>query len=159
MKLSKQTVITGALSIFIAFVFIQSLFFKFTGSPETDHIFGTLDAWAAGFGFEGLFLPPGPFNAYVIGTAELIASLILLAGLFLKKPALTGLGALMALGVISGAIVFHLFTPLGIVVLDDGGTLFGMAVAVWLSAATLIIRNRQALLSLLPIGGGTQKAA
>ena len=35
-----------ALSVFIAFVFIQSLFFKFTDSPETTYIFvGKLDDW------------------------------------------------------------------------------------------------------------------
>ena len=37
-----------ALVLFIAFVFVQSLFFKFTDSPETQYIFGTLDAWAGG---------------------------------------------------------------------------------------------------------------
>ena len=128
---------------------MQSLFFKFTGSPETDHIFGTLDAWAAGFGFEGLFLAPGIFNAYVIGTAELIAALLLLSGLFLGRRLLTGLGAVMALGVITGAIFFHLFTPLGIVVMDDGGTLFGMAVGIWISSVILIIMHKDALLGLI----------
>jgi hypothetical protein len=35
------------LTVFVAFVFIQSLFFKFTGSPETVYIFqGKLDPWA-----------------------------------------------------------------------------------------------------------------
>ena len=38
------------LVLYVAFVFVQSLFFKFTNSPETVHIFGTLDAWAAGLG-------------------------------------------------------------------------------------------------------------
>lgn len=129
-----------ALTLFISFVFIQSLFFKFTGSPETQHIFGTLDAWASeSFGFSGLFVPPGPFNAYVIGTAELIASILLLAGLSANYRNLRLLGALMALGVISGAIFFHLFTPLGVEVQGDGGLLFGMAVGVWISAAILFV--------------------
>ncbi len=39
-------ILKWVLSIFIAFVFIQSLFFKFTGSPETDFIFGTLGEWS-----------------------------------------------------------------------------------------------------------------
>jgi len=147
--MNKRKIIKGILSIFISFIFIQSLFFKFAGSPVTDHIFGTLDAWAAGFGFPGLFLPPGIFNAYVIGSAELVASLLLLAGLFMGRALLTGLGALMALGVITGAIFFHLFTPLGIVVLDDGGELFGMAVGIWVSAAVLILMHKDALLGLI----------
>ncbi|MEO0423788.1 MAG: hypothetical protein AAF184_15730 [Pseudomonadota bacterium] len=125
-------------TLYIAFVFIQSLFFKFTGSVETTHIFGTLDAWAShAFGIEGLFLAPGPFNAYVIGSAELVASVLLLMGLIAGGLWLRLAGSLLALGIISGAIVFHLFTPLGIVVLDDGGLLFAMAVGVWVTAAAL----------------------
>jgi hypothetical protein len=60
----------------------------------------------------------------------------------------------MALGVISGAIFFHLFTPLGVSVLNtdgsrDGGLLFAMACGVWIAAATLLVTNRDLLLSLL----------
>lgn len=143
---NKTTILKWVLSLFISIIFIQSLFFKFTGAPETDHIFNTLDKWAAGLGFEGLFLPPGIFNAYVIGSAELVAALMLLAGLFLGRALLSGLGSLMALGIISGAIFFHLFTPLGIVVLDDGGTLFGMAVGIWLSSLALIFMHKDAVL-------------
>ena len=131
-------------------MFVQSLFFKFAGAPETQHIFGTLDAWAAEtFGIEGLFLPPGPFNAYVIGTAELIASILLLGGLVPRLRLLSGIGAIMALGVISGAIVFHLFTPLGVDVQGDGGLLFFMAVGVWVAAAILIFLRRDVLLGVL----------
>lgn len=137
------------LTIYIAFVFIQSLFFKFTYSPETAYIFTTLDQWAAGFGFEGLFVPPGPFNAYVIGTAELIASLLLLTGMFLQKPLLQGFGALLSIGVISGAIFFHLFTPLGVDPMNDGGVLFGMAVGVWFASVGMLVLKKKALLSLL----------
>ena len=62
------------LTLYIAFVFIQSLFFKFSDSPETQYIFGTLDAWAASLGLAGLFAPSGPFSQYVVGSAELLAS-------------------------------------------------------------------------------------
>jgi uncharacterized membrane protein YphA (DoxX/SURF4 family) len=148
-----QKIARTVLILFIAFVFIQSLFFKFTGSTETDHIFGTLDAWASQtFGISGLFLPPGIFNAYVIGSAELVASIILLTGLLSRFKILIPLGALLAMGVISGAIVFHLFTPLGIEVLGDGGTLFFMACGVWISSLILIILHRQSLLSLIKKG-------
>lgn len=144
-----KSIFPKILSVFIAFVFIQSLFFKFTYSPETEYIFSTLEAWAQGFGVVGFFVPPGIFNAYVIGTAELVASLLLLAGLFLHKPLLQGLGAVLALGVISGAIFFHLFTPLGIDVLDDGGTLFYMACGVWVSSAIIIFLRKNVLCGLL----------
>lgn len=136
--------------LFIAFVFIQSLFFKFTNSPETQYIFGTLDLWATGLGFGGVFATDGIFSQYVIGTFELIASVALLASLV---PAMRGLrvwAALLALGVISGAIFFHLFTPLGVSVVNtdgtqDGGELFALACGVWLSAAILIGLNRDQL--------------
>lgn len=150
-KINKKTFGIGVLAIFISFVFVQSLFFKFTGAPETQHIFGILDKWATDqFGISGLFLPPGIFNAYVIGTAELIASILLLTGLFTRIKILLPLGGLMSLGVITGAIFFHVFTPLGIVVQDDGGALFIMACLVWLSAASLTLIHRRLIFDLLP---------
>ena len=94
------------LSGYIAFVFIQSLFFKFTNSPETQYIFGTLNAWSSGLGFPGLFAPSGFFSQYVVGSAELVASTLLLLGLVLRRPLVHGVGALMAVGVISGALFF-----------------------------------------------------
>jgi uncharacterized membrane protein YphA (DoxX/SURF4 family) len=145
-----QAALPYILSIFISFVFIQSLFFKFSGAPETIYIFTTLDIWAEStFGIQGLFLAPGIFNAYVIASVELIASILLLLGLFTSCKTLNPLGALLAFGVISGAIFFHLFTPLGIVVQNDGGTLFGMAVGVWASSFILVIMGKEKLLNLL----------
>ncbi len=136
--------------LYIAFVFIQSLFFKFTDSPETQYIFGTLNAWAAGFGLDGIFAPGGIFSQYVIGSFELLASLALLASLLPALRWVRPYAALLALGVISGAIFFHLFTPLGVSVLNtdgsrDGGELFALACGVWVSAAILIVLNRDSL--------------
>ena len=137
------------LTLFVAFVFIQSLFFKFTGSPETVYIFqGKLDPWAASLGFAGVFAPGGIFSAQVVGTFELIASVLLLAGAASANPrAVQVLGAALGLGVISGAIFFHLFTPLGIAVVNtdgssDGGELFMLACGVWLSCALLLWLRR-----------------
>ena len=81
-----------ALTLYIAFVFIQSLFFKFSNSPETQYIFGTLEAWGASLGFAGLFAPSGIFSQYVVGTGELIASALLLAGLSLRLRVLRPVG-------------------------------------------------------------------
>lgn len=145
-----KKILPYALSIFISFVFVQSLFFKFSGASETVHIFSTLDQWASStFGIEGLFLAPGIFNAYVIASAELVAAILLLGGLFTKFKILNPIGALMAMGVISGAIFFHLFTPLGVNVQGDGGALFGMAVSVWISSAILILMNKDKLCGLI----------
>ncbi|MBY0468155.1 MAG: hypothetical protein K2Q07_04160 [Burkholderiaceae bacterium] len=133
------------LTIYTAFVFIQSLFFKFTGSPETVYIFqGKLDPWAATLGFPGIFAPGGIFSAHVVGTMELIASVLLIVGAsFPSRRGLQVLGSALGLGVISGAIFFHLFTPLGIAVVNadgssDGGQLFALACGVWLSCAALL---------------------
>ena len=122
---------------FIAFVFVQSLFFKFTGSYETEHIFGTLATWSGLSWF-------GTYGGYIIGIAELIAAILL----FTRWH---GLGAIMSVGIMSGAIFFHLFTPLGIpmpefsaageIVGDDGGLLFGMACLVWLCGAFLSVKD------------------
>ncbi len=146
------------LTIYIAFVFIQSLFFKFTGSPETVYIFQVkLDPWAASLGFPGVFAPGGIFSAKVIGTMELIASILVLAGAAMSgKRTVQVLGALLGLGVISGAIFFHLFTPLGVAVVNtdgtsDGGELFMLACGVWLSCAALLWMRREIWLRWLAI--------
>lgn len=143
-------------TLFVAFVFIQSLFFKFTGSPETVYIFqGKLDPWAASLGFPGVFAPGGIFSAKVVGTAELIASLLVLTGAFMAGNRLIQvLGAALGLGVISGAIFFHLFTSLGIAVVNtdgssDGGELFMLACGVWVCCALLLWIRRGVWLPLV----------
>ena len=142
------------LTLYVAFVFIQSLFFKFTGSPETVYIFqGKLDPWAASLGFPGVFAPGGIFSAKVVGAAELLASLLLLAGAAIsRRREVQVLGAAMGLGVISGAIFFHLFTPLGVAVVNtdgssDGGELFMLACGVWLACAALLWLRRSVWLA------------
>jgi uncharacterized membrane protein YphA (DoxX/SURF4 family) len=137
-----------ALTLYIVFVFIQSLFFKFADSVETQYIFGTLEAWGTSLGWPGLFAHDGIFSQYVVGTGELIASTLLLAGL--RVPVLRPLGALITLGVISGAIFFHLFTPLGVSVLNadgthDGGELFALACGVWVAAVLLLWMSRDVI--------------
>jgi hypothetical protein len=64
----------------------------------------------------------------------------------------------------SGAIFFHLVSPLGIDPYGDGGVLFKEACAVWLSSlAILAIRRRQAAalaeryLPFLPIPAGLKE--
>lgn len=142
----KKKLTTAILTLFASFVFIQSLFFKFSGAPETQYIFNTLNDWASNsIGIEGLFVPPGIFNAYIIGSAELVASILLLLGAFTKYKKFTPLGALLGLGVMTGAIFFHLFTPLGTEVQGDGGTLFTMACLVWVSCLVLLKLNKHLL--------------
>lgn len=110
------------LRIIAAGIMLQTLFFKFTGAAETIYIFETV-------GME-------PFGRYASGIAELIASILLLI------PSTTWLGAILGLGVMLGAIASHL-TVLGIEVQGDGGTLFAMAVAVFISSAILLFLHKE----------------
>lgn len=131
-----RTILTYALSLFIAVVFVQSLFFKFTGAEESLFIFQTIEDWS------GLtFFEPG--MRWVVGLSELVAAILLFV------PGVQVVGAVMAIGIMTGAIFFHLFTPLGIEVFGDGGTLFFLACGVWLSALVLIVLRRQQIFVLL----------
>ena len=127
------------LVIYVVFVFGQSLFFKFTGSEETQIIFSTIATWMGTVGL-GVIAPAfEQFGGIITGSVELVACILLL------MSASRRIGALIGLTVISGAIFFHLFTPLGINrVIDeagntDGGTLFFMACGVWLSCFIILI--------------------
>jgi hypothetical protein len=139
MKKYAQWLLVG----FVAFVFIQSLFFKFSGSEETVIIFNTIGEWMLSIG-----LPAGLAEAFAKHGGNVIGSTELFAVILLLIPASRLLGALLSLGVISGAIFFHLFTPLGVNrVIDaagntDGGALFYMACGVWICSAILIWLNR-----------------
>ena len=150
MKLKLRTLVPIALSLFSGAIFLDSLRFKFTNAPETQTIFGKLDAWAASFGAEGiLFSQSGIFSQYVIGTAELIATILLLVGLLPRFIKFGVLGNLIALGVMTGAVSFHLFTPLGIDPNNDGGLLFVMAVLVLLSQIVMLYLRRDVLAGLV----------
>jgi len=137
------------LAIICSLVFLDSLRFKFTNHPNTQEIFGRLDGWAESLGAGGLFSQTGLFSQYTIGTAELVASALLLLGIMPALRRFQGLGALIGLGVMSGAISFHLFTPLGIDPNNNGGGLFVMACIVWLSCAALLVWRRKLVLATL----------
>lgn len=65
------------------------------------------------------------------------------AAALLLHPRTPARGAIITLGVISGAIVSYL-TKLGFVVMNDGGLLFGLAVAVFICSASVhFIRRSQ----------------
>jgi uncharacterized membrane protein YphA (DoxX/SURF4 family) len=132
-----------AISIFAAAVFLDSLRYKFTDHPNTQEIFGRLDGWAASLGAPGLFAHAGLFSQYVIGTAELAASALLLIGLLPRLVRLNALGAAIGFAVMTGAVNFHLFTPLGIDPNNDGGGLFAAAVTIWVTTIVLLIIRRE----------------
>lgn len=138
----------AAISVFAAAVFLDSLRYKFTDHPNTQEIFGRLDGWAGTLGAPGLFGHTGLFSQYVIGSAELLASTLLLVGLLPRFGRLNALGALIGLGVMTGAVSFHLFTPLGIDPNKDGGGLFAAAVTIWVTTIVLLLIRRRELAGL-----------
>ncbi len=132
------------ITLIISAVFLDSLRFKFTDHPNTQEIFTRLNDWAGSFGASGLFAHTGLFSQYVIGTGELVASALLLAGMFFQRYRFVQvLGALLGLAVMTGAISFHLFTPLGIDPNDDGGGLFAAACMVWAGCVAMLVLRRE----------------
>lgn len=119
------TILSWICRIIVAVILLQTLFFKFTGAPESKYIFTTLMGENEALGRIGS------------GVVELFAAI------FLLIPKTGWLGALIALGTITGAIFSHL-TKLGIVVQDDGGTLFILACIIFvLSALTLWLHRKE----------------
>lgn len=127
------------IAAFNSLVFLDSLRFKFTNHPNTQEIFGRLDGWAASLGAPGLFAQTGLFSQYVIGAGELVASSLLLAGMLLSRYRwLQVPAALLGLSIMTGAISFHLFTPLGVDPNNDGGGLFIAACIVWAGCLAML---------------------
>lgn len=105
------------LRIVVAAILIQTLRFKFSAHPDSVYIFEKV-------GLE-------PYGRIGIGILELIAGILLLI------PKTVWAGALLTLGVISGAVFMHL-TLLGIEVNNDGGVLFTTAVVTLLLSVFLL---------------------
>ena len=122
--MKKKNTISWIARIAVAFILIQTLFFKFTGAPESIYIFEQM-------GIE-------PYGRIGSGIVELIAGVLLLI------TRTRAIGALLAFGTISGALLSH-FTVLGIEVNGDGGGLFGMAVVVFLLSLLLLIFHKEEL--------------
>ncbi|MBK6379836.1 MAG: DoxX family protein [Chitinophagaceae bacterium] len=122
-----KTIFTWVLRLLAAVILLQTLYFKFTAKPESVELFTML-------GME-------PWGRIGTGVAELIASILILI------PRTTLLGALMGLGLMAGAIFFHL-TKLGV---NFGGdaVLFINAVIVFVCCLGLIIIYRKNIPQLL----------
>jgi uncharacterized membrane protein YphA (DoxX/SURF4 family) len=123
------TIFTWLLRLFAALIMLQTLYFKFTAQEESVKLFTIL-------GME-------PWGRIGIGVLELIASLLILI------PRTTVYGAGLGLGLMAGAIFFHL-TKLGIVFEGDA-VLFTYAVITFVCCALLLIIYRARLLQLLKL--------
>jgi uncharacterized membrane protein YphA (DoxX/SURF4 family) len=125
MKITALT--TWILRLLAAVIMLQTLYFKFTGHNESVQLFTLL-------GME-------PWGRLATGVLELVASVLIL------YPRTTGYGAVLGLGLMSGAIFFHL-TILGV---DVGGDylLFIYAVIVFICCLFLVFIYRHQLLGLI----------
>lgn len=112
------------LRLIAAGIMLQTLLFKFSAAPESVYIFSTV-------GME-------PWGRIFVGVLELIASVLILI------PRTTAFGALVGIGVMTGAVFMHL-TRLGIVVLNDSGKLFAMAVVVLITCLVLLYWHRSTI--------------
>lgn len=106
------------LKVIVAIILLQTLYFKFSGSDESVYIFEKL-------GIE-------PFGRIGSGIVELIASILL----FINKTRFYA--ALTVVGTMFGAIISHVFI-LGIEVMNDSGTLFGLALITLIFSSILAI--------------------
>ncbi|MHA7863093.1 DoxX family protein [Flagellimonas marinaquae] len=110
-----------------AIILLQTLYFKFSAAPESVFIFEQL-------GLE-------PWGRIGLGVAELIIAILIMV------PKTTWLGALLGMGIMAGAIFSHV-TKLGVVVQNDGGTLFILALVTLIFSMALVWVNRKQI----PIG-------
>jgi putative oxidoreductase len=131
MLCKKPAIISWIVQVIVALVLFQTLFFKFTGAPEPRYIFTKL-------GME-------PWGRIGSGVVELVAVVLLLI------PRTAVFGAILAAGVIGGAIASHL-TGLGIAIPDpadptrtDGGLLFMLALIVLAGSLVIAFLRRSQL--------------
>lgn len=117
-----QKTISLITRIIIAVILVQTLRYKFTAHPDSVYIFTKV-------GLE-------PYGRIAIGVFELIAAILILI------PKTVWAGALLTLGIISGALFMHLIN-LGIEINGDGGTVFYMAVVVFILSLVVLWINRK----------------
>jgi hypothetical protein len=125
---SWRSAVSWTAQVLVAAILLQTLYFKLTYAPETQYIFGKLGGRPA---------------ATIAALVELVCAALLL------HSSAAGVGALLSLGVMGGAILGHLFV-FGVAILDaetgksDGGLLFGLAILVAAGAVVvLMFRWRQ----------------
>ena len=109
-------------------IMLQTLYFKFTGADESIFIFTHVHM--------------EPWGRIGVGIFELVASVLIVLN------ATAWMGAVLALGLMGGAIMMH-FTILGIEVQGDGGQLFLYAVLVSVCSAIVLLYNKKKIIDLI----------
>jgi uncharacterized membrane protein YphA (DoxX/SURF4 family) len=128
--------LTWPAALYIAYIYLWYEQFKLTGNQGSVDLFTILSDWLYLDGYEK------PFRL-TVAIAELVASFLVLL------PWTRMYGAVLSFGIISGAIFFHVASPLGIDPYDDGGKLFKEAVAVWFCSVFILAFYRAELMALV----------
>lgn len=123
-----KNIISWALRLTVAIIILQTLYFKFTAHPDSVHIFSAL-------GIE-------PWGRIGLGIVELITALLILT------PKTKIIGMINSLGIIIGAVFSHLLV-LGVTVGNDGGSLFTLAIIVFIASTLFLILHKTEVLILL----------
>lgn len=117
-----KIILSWLLRLAAAVILLQTLYFKFSGHPESVELFTKL-------GVE-------PWGRIGTGVIEVIASVLLLI------PAISFFGALLGVGLMAGAILSHL-TVIGIESKGDGGQLFMLAIIVMVCCLIILFLHKQ----------------
>ncbi len=117
-----KNIASWILRIFTAVIFTQTLYFKFTGHQDSVEIFSALKI--------------EPSGRILIGILELVSAILILV------PGTVVYGAILAWGIMGGAIIGHC-TVIGFE--GDNLSLFLLGVAVWVSATILLVLHRDQL--------------
>jgi uncharacterized membrane protein YphA (DoxX/SURF4 family) len=120
--------LSWALRIVAAVILLQTLYFKFSGHPESIALFSKL-------GVE-------PWGRIGTGIIELFVSILLLV------PTTKWIGSVLGIGLMTGAILSHL-TVIGIESNDDGGQLFYMAILTLLCCMVIALIHKNEGIKLL----------
>lgn len=117
-----KIIISWLLRIAAAVILLQTLYFKFTAHPESVELFTKL-------GVE-------PWGRIGTGIIELITGILLLI------PSTVFIGAVLGIGLMSGAILSHI-AVIGIESKGDGGQLFMLAIAVFVCCGIIMWLHKQ----------------
>ena len=136
--------LTWPAAFIIASILLWYEQYKLTGAGASVWLFTVISDWLYLDGYEK------PFRLSV-AIAEIVASILVLL------PWTRLWGAALALGIMSGAIFFHVISPLGIDPYHDGGSLFKEACTVWLCSVFILLSYRDEIGAI--IGGLMNRAS
>lgn len=113
-----RALIVRCAAVVVAIIFLQSLYFKFSGHPESIELFARLKLYDAG--------------RWAVGILELAVAVMLLV------PSTTTIAALIASMIMAVAVVLHL-TVLGLESYNDHGRLFVLAIVAFLFSLIVMV--------------------